>query len=40
MLPYTTWFKVVMPIGLLLSCYLGVKLGQGAKPHIVKAAVA
>jgi hypothetical protein len=31
MLPYTTWFKVVMPISLFLACYLGVNLGQRRK---------
>jgi hypothetical protein len=31
MLPYTNWFKVVMPIGLGLACYLGVNLGQRMK---------
>ena len=27
MLPYTPWFKVVMPIGCLVACLLGVRLG-------------
>ncbi len=30
-LPYTTWFKVVMPISCLVACYLGVSLGCRAK---------
>ncbi len=38
MLPYTTWFKVVMPIGLLLACYLGVVLGQRVTPKTAIAA--
>ncbi|CAN5163876.1 hypothetical protein BH10PLA2_BH10PLA2_13080 [soil metagenome] len=28
MLPYVTWFKIVMPIGLMVGCFLGVKLGR------------
>ena len=31
MLPYAIWFKVLMPIALLMTCYLGVKFGIRGK---------
>ena len=31
MLPYATWFKVVMPSCFLVACYLGVRLGSRVK---------
>ena len=31
MLPYAMWFKVVMPSGSLVACYLGVRLGGRVK---------
>ena len=37
-LPYTTWFKVVMPVCFLVACYLGVSLGPRVKfpPDLAK----
>ena len=31
MLPYAMWFKVVMPSGSLVACYLGARLGGRVK---------
>jgi hypothetical protein len=32
MLPYVAWFKILMPIALLVGCYLGVTLGRRRLP--------